>query len=66
MGEIVHRVNRPLIASAVMHGMPNPVEHGVPHPDIGRLHIDLGAKRAMTVGKFARAHPLKEVQIFLR
>src|SRR5580704_1168134 len=64
--EIIHRVNTPPVASAVMRSMPNPVEHGVPHPDVRRLHVDLGPKRAMTVGKFARAHPLEEEHVFLR
>src|SRR5580704_16843019 len=64
--EIIQRVNTPLAASAVMRSMPNPVEQGVPHPDVRRLHVDLGSKRAMTVGKLARAHPPEEVQIFLR
>src|ERR1700731_2443960 len=49
-----------------MLSMPNPVEHGVPHPDVRRLHVDLCPKRAMTVGKLARAHPLEEAHVFLR
>src|SRR6516225_9129002 len=49
-----------------MRTMPNPVEHGVPHPNVRRLHVNLCPKRAKTVGKLARAHPLEEVQIFLR
>src|SRR5271165_6289136 len=64
--EIIHRVNTPPVASAVMRSMPNPVEHGVPHPDVRRPHVDLCPKRAKSVGKLVRAHPLEEVQIFLR
>src|SRR6516164_8203522 len=64
--EIIHRVNTPPVASAVMRTMPNPVEHGVPHPNVRRLHVNLCPKRAKTVGKLARAHPLEEVQNFLR
>src|ERR1700745_426087 len=64
--EIIHRVNAPPVASAVMRSMPDPVEHGVPQPNVRRLHVDLGPQRGMTVRKLASTHPLKEEQIFLR
>src|SRR5262249_48502073 len=59
-------VNTPPIVRAVMRSVSNPVEDGVPHPDVRRLHIDLCAQRAKTVGKLARPHLLKEAEIFLR
>src|SRR5580700_6179969 len=64
--EIIHRVNTPPVASPVMRSMPNPVEHGVAHPDVRRLHVDLGPKRGMTVGKLTCAHALEQAHVFLR
>src|SRR6266700_1199424 len=49
-----------------MRSMTNPVEHGVPHPHVRLPHVYLCTKRAKTVGKLPRAHPLEEVQIFHR
>ena len=65
MGEIVHRINAPLVAGVMMLGVPDPVEHRVAQPDVGRRHVDLRAQRAGAVGKLAGFHARKKVEVFL-
>ncbi len=39
MSEVVHRINAPLVARAVVRNVRNAVNYGVAHVDIGRSHI---------------------------
>ena len=43
MGKGVHRVDAPLVACAVVGGMPDPVQDGVAQIDIGRRHLNFCA-----------------------
>ncbi len=61
--EIVHRVNAPLVAGAMMRRVQDAVHHRIAHVQVGRCHVDLGAQRARAVGKFALAHALEQVEI---
>ncbi len=62
VSEVVRRVDAPVRAGARVFGMKDAVEHGIPHVDVSRSHIDPGAKYARTVGEFARAHAGKQIQ----
>src|ERR1039458_10587294 len=42
--EIVHRIDAPLVARAVMFGVQNAVHHRIAHVQVLRSHIDLGAQ----------------------
>ena len=61
--EVVHRVDAPLVAGAVMLGVQDAVHHRVAHVQVGRGHVDLGAQRARAVGKLAGLHALEQVQV---
>src|SRR5579872_3163071 len=64
VGKIVHRVDGPLIAGAMMLGVNDAVHDGIAQVEIGRRHVDFGAERARTVGEFAVLHALKQFEIF--
>ena len=64
MCPIVHRVDAPRIAGALVGCMANAVHHGVPQIDVGRTHVDLGSQDPCAVGKFAGLHSLEQIQVF--
>ncbi len=63
VGEVVHRVDAPLVAGAVMLGVEDAVHDRVAQVEVGGGHVDLGAQRARAVGEFAGAHALEQVQV---
>ncbi|MCY1225824.1 hypothetical protein D9M72_380320 [compost metagenome] len=63
VGEVVHRVDAPLVARAVVMGMADAVEHRVAHHDIGRGHVDLRAQHVLAVGVLAGAHVAEQLQV---
>ena len=63
VGVVVHRVDAPLVAGAVMLGVQDAVHHRVAHVEVGRRHVDFGAQGAGAVGEFAGLHALEQVQI---
>ena len=65
VGEIVHRVNAPRIARAVVMGVPDPVDDRVAQLHVWRRHIDLSPQDFGPVGVFARPHPLEQVEVFV-
>ena len=54
VGEIVGRINAPLIAGAVMGRAQHPVHDRIAQIDIRRRHVDLGAQRAAAVRQTRR------------
>ena len=64
MGVVVHRVDAPLVAGAVMRGVQDAVHHRIAHVHVGRGHVDLGAQHARAVGKLALRHAGEQVEIF--
>ena len=62
--EVVHGIDAPLIARAVVRGAQYAVDDGVAHVDIGRSHIYLGAEHLFAVGVSALLHLGKQAQIF--
>ena len=63
--EVVARVDRPCRAGARVAGVQNAVERRIPQVDVAGRHVDLGAQHARAVRELARAHPVKEVEVFL-
>ncbi len=64
MGEVVHRVDAPLVAGLVVVSVANPVEDRVPHVDIRGRHVDFGTQYQFAVLVFAVAHVPEQLQIF--
>ena len=62
--EIVHGIDAPLVAGAVMVGVQDAVHDRIAQVEVGRGHVDFGAQHARAVGEFALAHALEEVEIF--
>ena len=60
---VVHRVDAPLVAGAVMVGVQDAVHHRVAHVEVGRRHVDLGAQGARAIGKFAGLHAREQIEI---
>ena len=61
--EVVHRVDAPLVAGAVMLGVEDAVHDGVAHVEVGRRHVDFGAQGARAIRKFAGLHACEQVEI---
>ena len=53
---VVHRVDAPGVAGAVMLGVADAVQHRVAQVDVRRRHVDLGAQHVRAVGELAGAH----------
>ena len=60
---VVHRIDAPFVAGAVMLCVQNAVHHRVAHVEVGRRHVDFGAQGAGAIGKFAGLHALEQVEI---
>ena len=65
VGEVVHGVDHPLIAGAVMRRLQDPVQNGVPHVDVARRHVDLGAKDSLAFVDLAVLHAEEQGEVFL-
>ena len=65
MGEVVQRVDAPLVAGAGMGGVQDPVEHRVAQVDVRRGHVDLRPEHLGAVRELARAHALEQVEALL-
>ena len=64
MRPVVHRVDAPLIAGALVRRMADAVHHRIAQIDVGRTHVDLGAQHPCAIGKFTRLHALEQIQVF--
>ena len=60
---VVHRVDAPFVAGAVMLGVQDAVHDRVAQVEVGRGHVDLGAQRARAVGEFAGLHAREQIEI---
>ena len=65
VGEVVHRVDAPLRAGAVVVRPADAVEDGVPHDHVGRRHVDTGTHHMRSVRELSRAHAAEEVEALL-
>ncbi len=64
--EIVHRVDAPGVAGAVVVRVADAVDRRVAQVHVGRGHVDLGAHDVHAVGEFAGLHAAEQVQRFGR
>ena len=64
VGEVVHRIDAPFIASLVMVGVANPVQNRVPQIDVRGGHIDFGAQHQLTVLILTGAHIAEQLKVF--
>ena len=62
VGEVVHGVDAPLVAGAVMMHVLDAVNGRIAHIEVAAGQIDLGPQRHGTVGELALAHALKQVE----
>ena len=63
MGEIVHRVDAPVIPGPVMVCPHDPVDHRVAHIEVARCHVDPGPQHMGAVFELTGPHPGKKVEI---
>ena len=63
--EVVHRVDAPRVAGAVVMRAPDAVEHRIAQVDVRRRHVDLRAQHERAVGKLAGAHAGEEIEVLL-
>ncbi len=63
VGKVVHGVDAPLVAGAVVLSMENTVHDRIPHVEIGRGHIDLGPQHLGAVRIVAVLHLLEQFPI---
>ena len=66
VGVVVHRVDAPLVARAVVAGMDDAVHDRVAEEHVGMRHVDLGAQHLLAVGELARLHAFEQVEVLLR
>ena len=64
MGKVIHRIDAPCIAGAMVMGFCNTVDNRVTHIDIRRCHVDFCTQHFGPVGKFAVFHSFKQRQVF--
>ncbi len=65
VGEVVQRIDAPLVAGPRVGRVQDPVEHRVAQVDVGRGHVDLRPEHPGAVRKLARAHALEQVEALL-
>ena len=65
MGEVVHGIDAPLVALAVVMHMVDAVDDRVAHIEVAAGKVDLGPQGHGSVGKLPGAHPAKQVQALL-
>ena len=62
---VVHGVDTPLVAGAMVLGVENTVEDGVAEEHIGVGHVNLGTQHLLAVGILTLLHLLKELEVLL-
>src|SRR5690606_28560442 len=65
MGEVVHRIDAPLVVSAVMMSVLDAVEYRVAHLHVWARQIDLSAQDVRAARKLPRSHAAEEVEVLL-
>ncbi len=63
MGEIVHRVDHPLVTGLVMRLLAYPVEHRIAHVQVRALHVDAGAQHRRALVELVVAHVGEQRQV---
>ena len=64
--EVVHRVEAPGVAGAVVRGVADAVEERIAHLHVRRGHVDLRPHHVRAVGELAGAHAGEQVEVLRR
>ncbi len=62
---VIHGVDAPLVARAVVFGMDYTVHDRVAEEHVGVRHVYLGAQHLLAVGELAATHALEQIEILL-
>ena len=65
MREVVHRVDAPGVARAMVMSMADAVQHRIAHHDVGRSHVDLGAQDEFAILVLAGAHVAEQRKVLV-
>lgn len=65
VGVVIHRVDAPLVARAVVFGVDDAVHDRVAEEHVRMGHVDLRAQHLRAVGEFAVLHTLEQVEVLL-
>jgi hypothetical protein len=65
VGPVVHRVDAPLVAGAVVRRVQDAVHHRVAHVHVGRGHVDLRPQHARAVGNSPARMRREQVEVLL-
>ena len=65
VGVVVHRVDVPFVAGAVVFGVQYAVHDGVAELHVGVSHVYLGAEHLGAVGELAVFHAFEQFEVFL-
>ena len=65
MGKIIHRVDAPFVARAVVMRVFDSVNDRITEVHIGRSHVDFSPQHVGSVAKLTRPHPPKQIKIFV-
>lgn len=65
MREVIHRVEAPGIAGIVMLRLQHAVDHGIPHDDVRRGHVDLRTEDSLAFLEATGPHLGEELEILL-
>jgi len=64
VGVIVHRVDAPSVAGAVVAGVQDAVQDRVAHVHVPGSHVDLGPQDPGAIGEFPGPHAAEQIEIF--
>src|SRR5437867_5505728 len=62
---VVHRVDAPRVAGALVRRLADPVHDGIAQVDVAARHVDLRAQRLAAIGKLAGAHAAEQLEVLL-
>ena len=65
MCPVVHGVDRPLVARAIVSGMADPVDERIAHLHVRSRHVDPGPEHVRSVLELAGPHALEELEALL-
>ena len=60
---VVHRIDAPGVAGAVVRRVADPVQRRIAHVEVRRRHVDLGAQHVRAVGELVGAHPREQIEV---
>ncbi len=63
MREVVHRIDAPGVAGAMVVRPPDPIENGIAQVDVVRGHVDLRPEHVRAVFEFAIAHAAEQIEV---